>query len=71
MRPLFPEVFMKLIANKEMYYGGRTVVADEEFDCDEKFVDVLLLAQAARRAEAESQRKKRGYKRRDMTAEAP
>jgi hypothetical protein len=60
---------MKLIANKEMYYGGRIIVADEEFDCDEKFVDVLLLAQAARKTEVEGRRKNRGYKRRDMTAE--
>jgi hypothetical protein len=61
---------MKLIANREMYYGGRTVKADDEFDCDEKFVDVLLLSQAARKVnDEEGQRKKRGYKRRDMTAE--
>ena len=60
---------MKLIANKEMYYDRRTVKAEEEFDCDEKFVDVLLLAQAARKVEAEGRRRNRGYKRRDMTAE--
>lgn len=61
---------MKLIANKEMYYGGETVLADKEFECDEKFVDVLLLAQAARKVnDEEGQRKKRTYKRRDMTAE--
>jgi hypothetical protein len=62
---------MKLIANKEMYYGGKTVAADKEFECDDKFVDVLLLAQAARKPEEAGRRKNRGYKRRDMTAEAP
>lgn len=60
---------MKLIANKEMYYDRRTVKAEEEFDCDEKFVHVLLQSQAARKAEEDGRRKKRGYKRRDMTAE--
>lgn len=60
---------MKLIANKEMYYDRRTLKAGEEFDCDEKFVDVLLLSQAARKVQEESRRKPRGYKRRDMTAE--
>ena len=62
---------MKLIANKEMYYDRRMVQAEEEFDCDEKFVNVLLLSQAARKAEEDSRRKTRGYKRRDMVAESP
>lgn len=62
---------MKLIANKEMYYDRRMLKADEEFDCEERFVDALLLSQAARKAEETARRKNRGYKRRDMTAEAP
>jgi hypothetical protein len=65
---------MKLIANKEIYYDRRMVQAEEEFDCDEKFVNVLLLAQAARKVgepEHEGRRKTRGYKRRDMVAESP
>jgi hypothetical protein len=62
---------MKLIANKEMYYDRRMVQAEEEFDCDEKFVNVLLLSQAARKAEEDSRRKTRGYKRRDMVPESP
>lgn len=65
---------MKLIANKEMYYDRRMVQAEEEFDCDEKFVDVLVMSQAARKAfkvEYEGRRKTRGYKRRDMVADTP
>lgn len=65
---------MKLIANKEIYYDRRMVQAEEEFDCDEKFVNVLVLAQVARKvgeAEHEGRRKSRGYKRRDMVAESP
>lgn len=62
---------MKLIANKEMYYDRRMVQAEEEFDCDENFADVLLLAQAARKPEVEGRRKTRGYKRRDMVADTP
>lgn len=62
---------MKLIANKEMYYDQRMLKAEEEFDCDEKFVNVLLLAQAARKLEDDGRRKNRGYKRRDMIAESP
>ncbi len=62
---------MKLIANKQMYYDRRMVKAEEEFECDEQHVNVLLLAQAARKAEEETRRKTRGYKRRDMVAESP
>lgn len=62
---------MKLIANKQFYYDRRMVEPEEEFDCDEKFVNVLLLSQAARKAEEESRRKTRAYKRRDMVAESP
>ena len=58
---------MKLIANKEMYYGGRMLKAEESFECEPKFVDVLILAQSARKPKQE----KRGYKRRDMVAETP
>lgn len=62
---------MKLIANKEMYYDRRMVQAEEEFECDEKFVNVLLLSQSARKADDELRRKTRAYKRRDMVADAP
>lgn len=58
---------MKLIANKVMYYGGKMLKAEEEFDCEPKFVDVLILAQSARKPE----REKRAYKRRDMVSESP
>lgn len=63
---------MKLIANKGMYYGGRMVQAEEAFECDERFVDVLVLSLSARKVkeEEEGRRKNRGYKRRDMIAEA-
>jgi hypothetical protein len=58
---------MKLIANKEMYYAGRMLKAEEEFECEEKFVDVLILVSSARKPKQE----KRGYKRRDMVVESP
>lgn len=62
---------MKLVANKQFYYDRRMVKAEEEFECDEKFVHVLVTAQAARKAEEQVTRKTRAYKRRDMVAESP
>lgn len=67
---------VSMIANKDLpYIDGRTVAAEEPFEIDEKFVQILTLSMAARIAEEEpatSGRGKRGkYSRRDMVAESP
>lgn len=66
---------VKLIANKEMYFDGDTVKQDHPFYSDEKFVEILLLSNSARRADAEIDRpagkRRRQYNRRDMVAESP
>lgn len=63
-----------MISNRILpYIDGRSVAAEEPFDVDEKFVEVLTLSGAARRANSDKAAseapKRRQYRRRDMTAE--
>jgi hypothetical protein len=59
----------KLVALKPCYFDNKDLQADQEFEAEDKYADILIRVGAARLKDPEKPKAKRAYVRRDMTAD--